>query len=203
MSKNVKSQLIAHTDNHRRVYHLADSFRFCDDYFVDKAEVTKSSVKITGHQHLNLYEVEHHSSSTSSSGMHAYSPLKMTNTLERGIYTVIFQTFSYNAFDGSLLNDETLLQAVTGDHFKVLTFSHDWQSSSGGNSPHSKAYIQFSSDGQPGEIKFEIHYNYSSGFTVYHALKFLFYSRVLRGKHNDTFDHQLFDVTEIDYQGEH
>ena len=31
------------------------------------------------------------------------------------------------------------------------------------------------------------------------GLDFLFYSRVLRGKHNDTFDHRLFDVKESDY----
>ena len=66
-----------------------------------------------------------------------WSSLKMTNTLERGIYTVVFETFAlYN----NLLNDETLLQSVHGDdHFRILTFSHDWQSNSRGNTPHSKA----------------------------------------------------------------
>ena len=118
----------------------------------------------------------------------------MTNTLERGIYTVVFETFS---FYGSLLNDETLLQSVHGDdHFKVLTFSHDWQSNSGENTPHSNAYIQFSSDGQSGEIKFQIRY-YGSSYNQ--AGLDLFFSRVLRGKHNNTFDHQLFDVKESDY----
>ena len=59
-------------------------------------------------------------------GGEAWSSLKMTNTLERGIYTVVFETFSSYIHE-TYLNDETLLQSVTGDdHFKILTFSHDW-----------------------------------------------------------------------------
>ena len=105
------------------------------------------------------------------------------------------------SFYNNLLNDETLLQSITGDdHFKVLTFSHDWQSNSGGNIPHSKAYIQFSSDGQSGEIKFQICY-YGSSYNQA-GLDLPFFSRVLRGKHNDTFNHLLFDVKEIEYGGE-
>ena len=124
----------------------------------------------------------------------AWSSLKMTNTLGRGIYTVVFETFS---FYNSLLNDETLLYSVHGDaHFQIITFSHDWESGSGGNTPHSKAYIQFSSDGQPGEIKFQIRY-YGRSYNNL-SLDLLFYSRVLRGKHTNTFDHQLFDVKETE-----
>ena len=84
--------------------------------------------------------------------------------------------------------------------FTVITFSHDWESGSGGNTPHSKAYIQFSSDGQPGEIKFQIRY-YGRSYNNL-SLDLLFYSRVLRGKHNNTFDHQLFDVKESEYDNE-
>ena len=124
----------------------------------------------------------------------AWSSLRMTNTLGRGIYTVVFETFS---FYNSLLNDETLLYSVHGDaHFQIITFSHDWESGSGGNTPHSKAYIQFSSDGQPGEIKFQIRY-YGRSYNNL-SLDLLFYSRVLRGKHTNTFDHQLFDVKETE-----
>ena len=131
----------------------------------------------------------------------AWSSLKMTNTLERGIYTVVFETFSFGPLSGSsgastvILNDETLLYSVHGDaHFQIITFSHDWESNSRGNTPHSKAYIQFSSDGQPGEIKFQIRY-YGRSYNNL-SLDLLFYSRVLRGKHTNTFDHQLFDVKE-------
>ena len=133
----------------------------------------------------------------------------MTNTLGRGIYTVLFETFSYGIL-GPIgpsntnkvgLNDETLLYSVHGDaYFQIITFSHDWKSNSGGNTPHSKAYIQFSSDGQPGEIKFQIRY-YGRSYNNL-SLDLLFYSRVIRGKNNNTFDHQLFDVKESQYDNE-
>ena len=188
------SQLFSHTDNHSRDYRLAPSLKIYKD-FQDYAQLTKSSRQIKDHRHLHLYDVGNIEGRDSGFGGQAYSSLKITNTLERGIYTVVFQTFS---FYGSLLNDETLLQSVTGDdHFKIINFSHDRQSNSGGNTPHSKAYIQFSSDGQKGEIKFQICYYGSSYNHV--GLDFLFYSRVLRGKHNDTFDHRLFDAKKSDY----
>ena len=129
----------------------------------------------------------------------------MTNTLGRGIYTVVFETFSIGPLSGSLtstviLNDETLLYSVHGDsHFQIITFNRDWESDSGGNTPHSKAYIQFSSDGKP-EIKFQI--RYYGRYYNRSSLGLLFYSRVLRGKHNNTFDHQLFDVKESEYDNE-
>ena len=179
------NQLFDHTRDHSRDYQLAPSFKFYRD-FGDNGELTKSSVKITGHQHLNLYDVGAIEGSNTGFGGEAWSSLKMTNTSERGTYTVVFETFS--SFN-SLLNDENLLQSVTGDdHLKVMTFSHDRQSLSGGNTPHSKAYIQFSSDGQSGEIKFQIRYYGSSYNQV--GLDLLFFSRVLRGKHNDTFNHR-------------
>ena len=149
------SQLLSHTDNHRRDYRLAPSFKIYKD-FGDNAQLTKSSAQIKDHRHLDLYDVGTIEGSNTGFGGQTWSSLKMTNTLERGIYTVVFETFS---FYNNLLNDETLLQSITGyDHFKVLTFSHDWQSNSGGNTPHSKAYIQFSSNRQSGEIKFKIRY---------------------------------------------
>ena len=140
-------QLLSHT----RDYQLASSFKFYKN-FGDKAALTKSSLVISGHKHLDLYNVGAIEGSNTGFCGEAWSSLKMTNTLERGIYIVVFETFS---FYNKLLNNETLLQSVTGDdHFKILIFSHDWQSNTGGNIPHSKAYIQFSSDGQSGEIKF-------------------------------------------------
>ena len=136
-------------------------------------------------------------------GGEAWSSVRMTSTLGRGIYTVLFETFSFGPLSGSsgastvILNDGTLLYSVHGDaHFQIITFSHDWESNSGGNTPHSKAYIQFSSDGQPGEIKFQIRY-YGRSYNNL-SLDLLFYSRVLRGKHTNTFDHQLFDVKETE-----
>ena len=188
------SQLLSHTDNHRRDYRLAPSFSFYRD-FGDKAELTKSSLAINNHQHLDLYDVGGIETRTTDFQAFASSNIKMTNNLERGIYTAVFELFSSR---NNILNDETLLQNLRGDsHYKVLNYSHDWESDSGGNTPHSKAYIQFSTDGSPGEIKFEIQY-YGSHYNQ-SGLDLPLYSRVLRGKHNNTFNHRLFDVKENDY----
>ena len=196
------SQLISHTTDHKRDYQLASSFKFYRD-FGDKGALTKSRRQISGHLHLDLYDVGGIEGRDTGFGGEAWSSLRMTNTLGRGIYTVVFETFSFGPLSGSsgastvILNDETLLCSVHGDaHFQIITFSHDWESGSGGNTPHSKAYIQFSSDGQPGEIKFQIRY-YGRSYNNL-SLDLLFYSRVLRGKHTNTFDHQLFDVKETE-----
>ena len=192
------SQLISHTTDHKKDYQLASSPKFYRD-FGDKGALTKSGLQISGHQHLDLYSVGAIESRENDFGGVAWSSLRMTNTLERGIYTVVFETFSYG-YTGAfydIFDDETLLYSVHGDaHFQIITFNHDWESGSRGNRPHSKAYIQFSSDGQPGEIKFQIRYYGRSYFIL--SLDLLFYSRVLRGKHTNTFDHQLFDVKETE-----
>ena len=194
------SQLLSHTTDHKRDYQLASSPNFYRE-FGDKGALTKSRLQISGHLHLDLYDVGGIEGRDTGFGGEAWSSLRMTNTLERGIYTVVFETFSFVSLSGSsgamILNDETLLYSVHGDaHFQIITFSHDWESNSGGNIPHSKAYIQFSSDGQPGEIKFQIRY-YGRSYNNL-SLDLLFYSRVLRGKHTNTFDHQLFDVKETE-----
>ena len=143
------SQLIDHTTDHKRDYKLASSFKFYRD-FGDKGALTKSSQVISGHQHLDLYSVGVIGGRDTGFRGEAWSSLKMTNTLGRGIYTVVFETFSFAILGPSntnkvVLNDETLLYSVHGDaHFQIITFSHDWESNSGGNTPHSKADIQFS-----------------------------------------------------------
>ena len=192
------SQLIRHTTDHNRQYQLVSS----PNFFGDKGALTKSRFQIRGHLHLDLYDVGAIEGRGTPSKHEAWSSLKMSNTLERGIYTVVFEIFSTGPLKASsltsmILNDETLLYFVHGDsHFQIITFNHGWESDSGGNTPHSKAYIQFSSDGQPGEIKFQIRY-YGEVYNQ-SLLGFLFYSRVLRGKHTNTFDHQLFDVKETE-----
>ena len=98
------SQLLAQTTDHQRDYQLASSFNFYKD-FGDKAELTKSSLVISGHKHLDLYRVGAIEGSNTGFGGQAWSSLKMTNTLERVIYTVVFETFS---FCNNLLNNETL-----------------------------------------------------------------------------------------------
>ena len=128
------SQLLSHTTDHKRDYQLASSPKFYRD-FGDKGALTKSRRQISGHLHLDLYDVGGIEGRDTGFGGEAWSSLRMTNTLGRGIYTVVFETFS---FYNSLLNDETLLYSVHGDaHFQIITFSHDWESGSGGNTPHS------------------------------------------------------------------
>ena len=58
-----------------------------------------------------------------------------------------------------------------------------------------KAYIQFSSDGQPGEITLEMRY-YGNRFNKF--LVFSFYSRVIGGKQNTHFNHDILSVTSQD-----
>ena len=117
----------------------------------------------------------------------------MTNNLAAGVYTAVFETSAiYNIFTGSItqLNDETLLQQVHGDdNYKIITFSHDYQTT------HSKVVIQFTSIGKAGEITFQIRY-YGSNYTNL-ALNFFFFSRVLSGKHSTSFDDALFDVDDV------
>ena len=73
------SQLIAHTTDHQRDYQLASSFKFYKD-FGDKGELTKSSLVISGHKHLDLYNVGAIEGSNIGFGGQAWSSLKMTNT---------------------------------------------------------------------------------------------------------------------------
>ena len=95
------SQLISHTTDHKRDFQLASSSKFYKD-FGDKAALTKSSLVISGHTHLDLYNVGAIEGTNAGFGGEAWSSLKMTNTLERGICTVVLETFS--SFN-SLLND--------------------------------------------------------------------------------------------------
>ena len=70
----------------------------------------------------------------------------MTNTLKAVLYTVVFEAFA-GLLGSSTLNDETLITQVYGDgNYQVINFSHDYQTT------HSKVYIQFTSNGQAGEI---------------------------------------------------
>ena len=130
-------------------------------------------------------------------GGEATFDMKMTNTLESGTYRVVFEVFP-TLFENDTLNyqnNEVLLQSVHGDQiFQIITFSHDWQSDSGGNIPHSKAYIQFNSSESSGTINFQIHY-YGSNY-VDSWLTIFFFAHTMRGKYDDTFNHDIFDLRE-------
>ena len=184
------SQLLSHTDNHQVNYHLQPSFTF----YKNQTIINPINIPnvIPNHNHLDLYIVSKVSSNNGFGGQ-AWVSLKMTNTLKAGLYTVVFETFAA-LFGSSTLNDETLITQVYGDvNYQVINFSHDYQTT------HSKAYIQFTSNGQAGEITFEIRY-YGSSYNQ--NIKFLFFSRVISGRQNNTFNHALFDVNSVQYQNQ-
>ena len=104
-------QLINHTTDHKRDCQLASSFKFYRD-FGDKGALTKINQAISGHQHLDLYDVGVIEGRDAGFGGESWSSLKATNTLGRGIYTIVFETFY---FYNNILNDETLLYSVHGD----------------------------------------------------------------------------------------
>ena len=143
--------------------------------------------------HYNLYLVAKQGFDNGFGGQ-AWTSLKMTNDgLNAGIYTVVFEIFTRSAVSPPILSDETLITQVHGDdNYNVITFSHDY------NGKYTKAFIQFSSNGQPGEITFQIRY-YGSRFRNF--LLFAFYSRVIAGKQNTHFNHNLLSVKSTDYSG--
>ena len=187
------SQLKSHTDSHLNNYHLQLSFTFYRN-FGNQGKLPRSTRinLFPNHHHHGLNWVKKEGSDSGFNGQ-AWVSLKMTNNLPVGIYTVVFELFSgISGISGSVtqLNNETLLQQVHGDaYYKIITFSHDYQTT------HSKAYIQFNSNGQAGEITFQIRY-YGSSYNN-PSLNFLFYSRVISGKIGTYFDHALFDVDDV------
>ena len=190
-------QLLEHTANHQDNYHLQQSFSFFKN-FGDQAAVPQSSqIKFpSNHNHHGLYYISKEGSNNGFGGQ-AWASLKMTNTLSAGFYTVIFETFA-GLKDGNnvtYLNNETLLQQVHGDsHISILDFNHDYQTT------HSKAIIKFTTDGQSAEINFEIRY-YGSSFNNSN-LNMLFFSRVVKGSVGDNFNHDIFNVNDVQLQNQ-
>ena len=116
----------------------------------------------------------------------------MTNDkLPKGTYTAIFEIFTSSDSRAFRLSDETLITQVYGDnHYKVITFTHDRI-----DNQYTKAIIQFSSDGQAGEITFQLRY-YGSKYDK--DTGFIVYSRVIKGKQSTSFNHNIFSVSEVD-----
>ena len=191
-------QLLEHTENHQNNYHLQPSFTFYKNFGNEGKLPRSTQIKLfPNHTHhgLNWAPKE---GSDSGFGAQAWVSLKMTNNLPVGIYTVVFELFS-GISDGSggvtQLNNETLLQQVHGDaNYKIITFSHDYQTT------HSKAVIQFNSNGQAGEITFQIRY-YGSSYNN-STLNFLFFARVLAGRQGPAFNHTLFDEDDVQFQNQ-
>ena len=186
-------QLFEHTENHQNNYHLQPSFTFYRNFGSQKKVPQSNTIKIdSNHNHHGLNWIAKEGSDSGFGGQ-AWVSLKMTNNLPVGIYTVVFELFSgISGISGSVtqLNNETLLQQVHGDaNYTIITFSHDYQTT------HSKAVIQFNSNGQAGEITFQIRY-YGSSYNN-STLNFLFFSRVIAGRQSTAFNHALFDVDDV------
>ena len=189
-------QLIEKTNNHQNNYHLQPSFNFYQNFGNRKILKKANSLTIDPHhKHLGLNYVKKQSFNSGFGGQ-AWVSLKMTNSLPAGVYTVVFETFaatyivSQNSITQQKLNSETLLQQVHGDaNYTIITFTHDFQTT------HSNAIIQFTSNGKPGEITFEIRY-YGPSYNN-STLNFLFFSRVIAGRQSTAFNHSIFDVDDV------
>ena len=191
-------QLLEHTENHQNNYHLQPSFTFYKNFGNERKLPRSNRIKIdSNHNHHGLNWVKKEGSDSGFGGQ-AWVSLKMTNNLPVGIYTVVFELFSgISGISGSVtqLNNETLFQQVHGDdNYKIITFSHDYQTT------HSKAFIQFTSNGQAGEITFQIRY-YGSSYNNPN-LNFLFFTRVLAGRVGTAFNHNLFDVDDVELENQ-
>jgi len=168
------AQLKSYTDSHHNNYHLRESFSFFKNYG-DQAELTvQSNINIPNHGHHDLY----------AAAIEGSSP---------GTYTALFEIFLAtipSPTNITFLNRESLIQVPNGDeNYKIITFSHDYQTTD------SKAFIQFTSNGQPGEITFQFRFYGPEYNNV--GLSFLFFSRVVSGKVDTAFHHQIFDVDQV------
>ena len=190
------SQLKNLTDSHLNNYHLQPSFTFYKNFGNEKKLPRSTRINpFPNHNHHGLNWVKKKGSDSGFGGQ-AWVSLKMTNNLAAGVYTVVFETFSaISAGYVTQLHNETLITQVYGHGgYTIITFSHDYQTT------HSKAFIQFNSDGQLGEIACQMRY-YGSSYNI-STLNFLFYSRVVARKQRTAFNHALFDVDDVQYKNQ-
>ena len=114
------------------------------------------------------------------------------NQLESGSYTVIFEIFVIGPYNGFRV-DDTIIYHVYGDsHYSITTFN-----SNKINGQYTRSMIQFTTDGGAGAddgIKFQIKY---FGSQYNNNIKFLFYSRVIKGSQSTSFDHAIFNVSDV------
>ena len=168
-----KAQLDSLTSTSQTNYHLRPSFKFYKDFgdFVELSSSNPPNNFPSSHvNHIGGLIIEKESYNNGFGGQ-AWSSLKMIGS------------------SGGFRTNETLIQVVGEDsHFQMITFSHQRVSGQ-----YTKAFIQFTSDGQPGEITFQMRY-YGTGFNQ--NIKFFFYSRVIAGREDVHFNHAIFDLTE-------
>ena len=189
-----------HTQVSQNNYHLQPSFKIFKD-FGDKSQLTVGSPPNTSPDHFfqnhkahyDAYIIDKEGYDTGFGG-EAWSSIKIKgNQLESGSYTSIFEIFVIGDAGGFLV-DDTIIYHVYGDsHYTINTFDSDKI-----DSQYTKSIIQFTTDGGAGVddgIKFQIRY-YGSQYNK--NLKFLFYSRVIKGKQSTSFNHNIFNVSDVD-----
>ena len=188
-----------HTQVSQNNYHLQPSFKIYKD-FGDKSQLTIGSPPNTPSNHFfqnhkahhDAYIIEKEADDTGFSG-EAWSSMKMKgNQLESCSYTSVFEIFVIDDAGGFNV-DDTIIYHVYGDsHHTVNTFN-----SNKINSQYTKSIIQFTTDGIAGVddgIKFQIKY---FGSQYNKNIKFLFYSRVIKGIQSTSFDHTIFNVIDV------
>ena len=188
-----------HTQVSQNNYHLQPSFEIYKE-FGDKSQLTNGAYPKTPSNHFfNNHETHHdpyivdkEADDTGFSG-EAWSSMKLKgNQLESGSYTVIFEIFVLGS-SGSFLVDDTIIYHVYGDsHYSITTFN-----SNKINGQYTRSIIQFTTDGGAGAddgIKFQIKY---FGSQYNNNIKFLFYSRVIKGSQSTSFDHAIFNVSDV------
>ena len=188
-----------HTQVSQNNYHLQPSFKIYKD-FGDKSQLTNGAYPKTPSNHFfnnhkahhDPYVVDKEADDTGFSG-EAWSSMKLKgNQLESGSYTVIFEIFVLGSSD-SFLVDDTIIYHVYGDsHYSINTFN-----SNKINGQYTRSMIQFTTDGGAGAddgIKFQIKY---FGSQYNNNIKFLFYSRVIKGSQSTSFNHSIFNVSDV------
>ena len=188
-----------HTQVSQNNYHLQPSFKIYKE-FGDKSQLTVGSPPNTPSNHFfnnhkahyDRYIVDKEAYDTGFSG-EAWSSMKLKgNQLESGSYTVIFEIFVISP-NNLFLSDDTIIYHVYGDsHYSITTFN-----SNKINGQYTRSMIQFTTDGGAGVddgIKFQIQY---FGSQYNNNIKFLFYSRVIKGSQSTSFDHAIFNVSDV------
>ena len=198
-----QKQLKAYTQFSQNNYHLQPSFRFYKD-FGDKSQLTVKSPPNTPPNHFfqnhkahnDAYIIEKEGYNTGFSGQ-AWSSIKMKgNQLPSGSDTSIFEIFVIGDAGGFRVDDTIIYQVYGDSHYTIDTFDSDKI-----DSQYTKSIIQFTTDGRAGVddgIKFQIKY-FGSHYNK--NVRFIFYSRVIKGKQSTSFDHTIFNV--IDVQDNH
>ena len=188
-----------HTQVSQNNYHLQPSFQFYKD-FGDKSQLTMQSPPNTSSDHFFQNHIAHNDAyiidkEGYDDGFYgeAWSTIKMKgNQLESGSYTSIFEIFVLDE-SGSFIVYDTIIYQVYGDsHYTISTFDSDKID----GSQYTKSIIQFTTDGLAGVndgIKFQIKY---FGSQYNKNIRFLFYSRVIKGKQSTSFDHTIFNVSD-------